>query len=1583
MKVVRIEMQVGRVVRVLILSSFLAVVHAASGQTPTNIQVTSVVQQSSPARLGVNLGDQDYWDSGQLMKNLVWRNPGFEAQKFRSILKCAAVTANTCTDDNNYSGQPTGFWQGGTYLILSGAHAGLTGTVVQSTKNPNSCGGCGQIVQFDQNINAAVGDYFVVSNSMPGAGDTGWWDSTSGGGTITSETNDISPNSPGKQALVLNASASGQSSGVASYFDTYSGISFIQMNGNFEVTFRAKGVGGNNQLNISSQRFGGSVFLNKTLTLTNAWQDYTLTFTAAETGTSIGDVVLSFTAAGGSVELDDVSLDQTNSDPNNPTAYRDDVVNTLKELNPGVIRMMAAGAALGSDLINQIQPPFARYRMGFNSGQTVSSDVAYGIHEFLQLCQTVNADPWITIPTATTQTEMTAFMQYLTGDGSDQYSALRIARGQSAPWTTVFNKIHIELGNETWNGSFKGESMAYPAYPQLANQTFGLVKSSPGYVASKFDLVIDGWASDPGYNTGILATSTKHDSIDIAPYLLYSMVDEPATNQFGALLAEPELWDTAAGGGEVYANMKIAAAAPTPTNVNVYETNLGPMIGTVTQAEINALTPSVAAGLAHTEHMLLMMKLGVKYQNTFALPQYKYSDTSATNRPLVPMWGIVIDMGTTNRRRPQFLTQALANSVINGNMVQTVHTGADPTWNQKSLSDSVTLPTAHDLQSFAFVNGATSSVVVFNLSQTLTLPVTFSGANAPSGSVTVSQITSANITDNNETSNVVQTATQTLSAFNPATAYSLPPFSMTVFTSNGTATQPPAFSVAGGTYTSAQTVSLTDGTSGATIYYTTDGSTPSTSSTQYTGPITVSASETINAMATSSGLTPSAVTSAAYVISAQTATATPVFSVSGGTYTTTQTVSISDATSGASIYYTTNGSVPTTSSTLYAGPITVSSTETLNAIATATNYTTSGVATATYTITPTTAATPVFSVPAGSYTTTQTVSIADATAGATIYYTTNGAAPTTSSPVYAGPITVSATETLSAIAAATNYTTSSVATAAYTITPAKAATPVFTVASGNYSATQTVGITDATASAVIYYTTDGSVPTTSSAVYAGPITVSATETLNAIAAATNYTTSAVATAVYTITPVTPAVAPPVLSLPSGTYTTAQQVAIASTTPGATIFYTTDGTTPTTTSPTYQSAIMVDATATVKALATKAQYVPSPVVSASYTIASTTPQTAPPTFSAKPGTYSSAQSVVLSDSTPGAVIYYTVKTASKYTSVLKYSKPIELTQNATIHTYAIAPSYTKSAEIINSYVISSGTVEPPTSAPILSLAPGTYSTKQTVTLTDATPGSLIYYTIDGTTPTTASTLYSGPITVSASLIVKAIAEAPGCTVSTEADGVYVIGSGVVPVVFTPGMMTLRGTSELVGTTLQLTNGGPSEIAAAWSAKRVAVDNFNIVFTFNLPSSKADGFTFTLQNSGKGNWASGGNGGALGYQGISNSVAIKFGLYNGATQQEVSQTGLLTNGAAPSTVAVDMSGSNINLHSGSVYSVNLVYNGTTLTETVTDTQTKATFTHSYKVNIASVLGSTTAYAGFTASTGGFTSVQDILSYGYSGN
>ncbi len=76
----------------------------------------------------------------------------------------------------------------------------------------------------------------------------------------------------------------------------------------------------------------------------------------------------------------------------------------------------------------------------------------------------------------------------------------------------------------------------------------------------------------------------------------------------------------------------------------------------------------------------------------------------------------------------------------------------------------------------------------------------------------------------------------------------------------------PSFSVAGGTYPTSQTVTLSDSTSGSTIYYTTNGTAPTIGSTQYTGPILVAASETVEAIAIADGYTASAVVSAAYMI---------------------------------------------------------------------------------------------------------------------------------------------------------------------------------------------------------------------------------------------------------------------------------------------------------------------------------------------------------------------------------------------------------------------------------------------------------------------------------------------------------------------------------------------------------------------------------------------------------------------------------------------------------------------------------------------------------------------------------------------
>lgn len=160
-------------------------------------------------------------------------------------------------------------------------------------------------------------------------------------------------------------------------------------------------------------------------------------------------------------------------------------------------------------------------------------------------------------------------------------------------------------------------------------------------------------------------------------------------------------------------------------------------------------------------------------------------------------------------------------------------------------------------------------------------------------------------------------------------------------------------------------------------------------------------------------------------------------------------------------------------------------------------------------------ATPTFSPAAGTYNQTQMVVIADATSGATIYYTTDGSMPTATSAVYSSPIAVASNETLKAVALASGYSVSAVATATYTITP-PAATPSFSPAAGTYPAAQTVKISDATPGASIYYTTDGTTPSTGSTLYSSALPVKSSETIQAVAIAAGYSSSAVASASYTI-----------------------------------------------------------------------------------------------------------------------------------------------------------------------------------------------------------------------------------------------------------------------------------------------------------------------------------------------------------------------------------------------------------------------------------------------------------------------------------
>ncbi|NUR07476.1 MAG: chitobiase/beta-hexosaminidase C-terminal domain-containing protein [Nocardioidaceae bacterium] len=135
---------------------------------------------------------------------------------------------------------------------------------------------------------------------------------------------------------------------------------------------------------------------------------------------------------------------------------------------------------------------------------------------------------------------------------------------------------------------------------------------------------------------------------------------------------------------------------------------------------------------------------------------------------------------------------------------------------------------------------------------------------------------------------------------------------------------------AGGTYTAAKQVALSSTDPTAAIFYTTNGTTPTAASTRYAGPITIANQGTtvLKFVAIANGVSSPVVTET-YLI--DTIAPTVAISPSGGTFTTAQSVTITSNDAAASIYYTTDGSTPTASSTRYTTPVTVSRTLTLRA----------------------------------------------------------------------------------------------------------------------------------------------------------------------------------------------------------------------------------------------------------------------------------------------------------------------------------------------------------------------------------------------------------------------------------------------------------------------------------------------------------------------------------------------------------------------------------------------------------------------------------------------------------------------------
>jgi hypothetical protein len=353
------------------------------------------------------------------------------------------------------------------------------------------------------------------------------------------------------------------------------------------------------------------------------------------------------------------------------------------------------------------------------------------------------------------------------------------------------------------------------------------------------------------------------------------------------------------------------------------------------------------------------------------------------------------------------------------------------------------------------------------------------------------------------------------------------------------------------------------------------------------------------------------------------------------------------------------------------------------------------------------------------------------------------------------------------------------------LTATPAATPVFSPAAGAFTSAQSVTIKDATAGSTIHYTTNGTTPTTASAVYSASIPVSATTTINALAVAPGYGNSPVATATYTIgtgaatpvditlpSPTVDAIAKRGTSVPGGGLDGAGDAYDSSllgaslTWSGVTFDLGAPGVADAITSTTIPIAANNYSTLYLLGTAVGGNQ-PGQSFVVTYTDGTTT------TFTQGVSNWNTPQSYPGESIALGMADRVTSNGSLDTRTFNLYGYSFALNPAKTVQSFKLPAN--KNVVVLAVALKPASSVTPTAATPVFSPAAGSFASAQSVTVTDATAGSKIYYTTNGTTPTTASTLYTGAIAVSATTTIKALAVATGDTNSAVASATYTIGT----------------------------------------------------------------------------------------------------------------------------------------------------------------------------------------------------------------
>ena len=543
---------------------------------------------------------------------------------------------------------------------------------------------------------------------------------------------------------------------------------FINQNGKWIVKIKAKTLDNNASLEIKAAGIKNGNVVK--IPITNFWKEFSVPMEIS--GQPVGGAngaMLSFSAIAknGRVIIDDFICTK-DVKYENPTIFNDEFVNTLKSLNPGIIRQLMMGGTMEERLSPKIESIRSVNTIVKAAGPYQSRKLcSWSLPEIYELAEYLDCEVWCSIPGTLYKKDVDLFMEYIGGPAGTKGGDMRIKHGHLDPWTESLKKIHVEVGNEAWNIMFGFIAGGYNG-PDYWEDIFKQIKSSPYY---KSNIVCH--AAGQNYSSAmserIMKDTPSADKYAIGPYQMHHLYKEDVETyktdaDFAKFAMIYPMKSCEYNGME----KQLANSKKYGKELSVYEMSWHLTGGDIdarnnkpehpeVREMVNNFVVTTPAAMAHFNHMLRLVKdFGMRSLCHFTFRGQYFN---------VKLWGSVLNMSKGNERyRPMGLVFSMINECMKGDIVETEHSENQPTFKGvgaypgakkikvpgkkkavKELSEN-SMPYVY---SYAFKDGTNHSLILmnFDLEKSKDVKISMEGS---AKNVASKKIAPKNWEDNNE-----------------------------------------------------------------------------------------------------------------------------------------------------------------------------------------------------------------------------------------------------------------------------------------------------------------------------------------------------------------------------------------------------------------------------------------------------------------------------------------------------------------------------------------------------------------------------------------------------------------------------------------------------------------------------------------------------------------------------------------------------------------------------------------------------------------------------------------------------------------